>query len=112
MALSKRVALPSGITTNYHRIVSINTVTNEQNTIEVASYTSRQKRADEAAWLESQRVHDAEYRPLDVFIATTYINVPYDQSMTVDGAYVYLKTLPEFEGANDLLDEDTGCSDA
>ena len=31
-----------------------------------------------------------------------YLNAPYDSEMTITKAYVYLKTLSEFEGAEDV----------
>ena len=40
MALKKEIELENGIIVNYHRIVSINKITNDCNIIEVASYTS------------------------------------------------------------------------
>lgn len=101
MALSKRVALGNGVTVNYHRVVGFNVTTNVQNTIEVASYTSRAKRAEEEAAV-------AASEPMNVYIETVYHSVPYDPTMTVAGAYEYLKTLPEFEGAVDVLDDEGG----
>ena len=47
MALKKEIELENGITTNYHRIVSINKITNNCNIIEVASYTSEKQREKE-----------------------------------------------------------------
>lgn len=97
MALSKRIALPNGVVTNYHRVVSVNAVTNIQNIIEVASYTSKAKRAAEHAAIDAGE-------KADVFISTSILSAPYDQSMTVVSAYEWLKTLPEYEGATDVLD--------
>lgn len=101
MALSKRIALGNGVTVNYHRVVGVNVTTNVQNTIETASYTSRAKRAEEAAAVKTGE-------PMDVYIETVFRTVPYDQEMTVVSAYEHLKTLPEFEGAVDVLEEETG----
>ena len=44
MALNKKIELDSGVVVNYHRVVSVNKITNIQNIIEVASYTSEDKR--------------------------------------------------------------------
>lgn len=98
MALSKRITLPSGIQTNYHRIVAVTHVTNVQTTVEVASYTGRGKREDEQAAL-------AANEPMDVFIETQLLVVPYGVVSTVEQAYEWLKTTPTFEGATDVLDE-------
>ena len=94
MALSKEIELPSGVAVRYHRVVSLNCVTNVANLVEVASYTSAAKRAEERAATEAGE-------PMDVFVETSVFEAPYDQSMTVEGAYEHLKALPEFEGAAD-----------
>lgn len=97
MALSKKVGLGNGVVVNYHRVVSVNTITNVQNVIEVASYTSRSKREEEIEAI-------AKGEEMNVYIETCFFNAEYDQNMTIEGAYNYLKTLPEFEGANDSED--------
>ena len=94
MALSKKIGLGNGVVVNYHRVVSVNTITNVQNIIEVASYTSRSKRQEEIEAV-------ANGTEMNVYIHTQYLNAEYDQNMTVEGAYNYLKTLPGFEGATD-----------
>lgn len=101
MALSKRIALPNGITVNYHRIVGVNTITNVQNIIEVASYTSKAKRAAEQVAL-------AAGEPMDVFIHTSIISAPYDQTMDIDAAYAYVKALPDYDGATDVIEDVEG----
>ena len=97
MALYKEIILGNGVTVNYHRVVSVNTITNVQNIIEVASYTSKEKREEEKTAIETGGESD-------VFIETTYLNTDYDQTMSVVSAYDYLKTRSEFEGATDLMD--------
>ena len=47
MALNKSIILDNGITVNYHRIVSVNNITNKSSIIEIASYTSKEKRNQE-----------------------------------------------------------------
>lgn len=98
MALSKRITLPSGIQTNYHRIVAVTHVTNVQTTVEVASYTGRGKREDEQAAL-------AANEPMDVFIETQLLVVPYGVVSTVEQAYEWLKTTEQFADATDVLEE-------
>ena len=67
---------------------------NIHNLIEIASYTSQEKREEEINALQNKT-------GCDVFINTTLINTYYDQSMTVDTAYEWLKTQPIFEDAED-----------
>lgn len=100
MALNKKIGLGNGVVVNYHRVVRVDIVTNQQNTIEVASYTSKTKRAEEVAAIESGT-------PMNVYIDTLFFDAPYDQSMTVESAYEWLKAnRPEFEGARDIFEED------
>lgn len=98
MGLSKRISLGNGVTVNYHRVVSVNCIVNLQNVVEVASYTSKSKRAEEQAAIAAEE-------PMDIYMEAAYYEAPYDQSMTVDSAYEWLKGLPEFEGATDVLEE-------
>ncbi len=96
MALIKEIVLNSGITTNYHRVVSVNNITNHSSIIEIASYTSKAKREEEKAAHENNE-------PMDVFINSQYLEIAYDKNLDVDSAYGYLKTLPEFIGYTDDL---------
>ena len=100
MALIKEIILNNGIPTTYHRVVSVTCMTNVHNIIEVASYTSSSKREEEKSALPTGGKHN-------VFIDTTLHNTDYDQNMTVTSAYEYLKTIPEFAGAEDDLDAST-----
>lgn len=104
MGLKKRISQPNGVSLNYHRVVSVTTVTNNQTVIEVAGYTSKAKRLEEKAAAEA--VAMGEEASCDVYIATSYVEAPYQPEMGVIGAYGYLKTLPEFEGAADVLEID------
>jgi len=98
MALIKAIELGNGITVNYHRIVSVNNITNHASIIEVASYTSKAKREEEKTAL-------ANGEAMNVFIDTKYLNKEYEKELNVDTAYAYLKTLDMFIGYTDDLDE-------
>ena len=95
MALKQEIELKNGVIVNYHRVTSLNIITNVQNMIELSCYTSEAKRREEQEALENGETSD-------VFVHTTIISAPYDQSMTIENVYAYLKTLPEFEGAEDI----------
>ena len=97
MALIKEIELENGIITNYHRIVSINKVTNNSNIIEVASYTSEQKRQEEIDYYENPN----ENKSMNVFIETTFINKEYKEEETIKEIYDYLKTTDKFKDAED-----------
>lgn len=92
MALYREMELGNGVRVSYHRVVSVGCVTNVQNTVEVASYPSRAFREREMADGES-------------YVRTTWHVLPYRQGMSVDDAYDYLKGLPEYEGAADVIEE-------
>ena len=94
MALSKAITLENGITVNYHRVVSINNITNQSSIIEVASYTSEEKRLEEKSKLLNNE-------PMKVYIRSKYYLKSYNKNLNVDSAYEYIKTLDEFTGAID-----------
>ena len=97
MALLKAIELENGIIVNYHRIVSINKITNNSNIIEVASYTSKEKREEEKTYYESKE----ENKQLNVFIDTTYLEKEYEENETIQDVYDYLKTTEKFKDAED-----------
>lgn len=98
MGLMCKIEESNGILLNYHRIVSITSVINNQNIIEVASYISRDKRFKEEIRIENGINYSNTY------ISTSYFNAPYDSKMDITSAYAYLKTLPEFKNAEDIFE--------
>lgn len=94
MALIKEIELNNGVKVNYHRIVSVNNVTNHVSIIEVASYTSKEKREQEKEAFEKGKF-------IDAFKETKFIEKEYEEDLNVVSAYEYLKTLPEFSGCTD-----------
>lgn len=102
MAIKKQITADNGIITEYHRVALIRIDVNNQNTILIHSYLSedgRQVEKDYAA---------GKYDTLEAgmmkfpYVNATYINTEYDENMTVKEAYKYLKSLPAFEGAEDV----------
>ena len=89
MALKKDIKQDDGVVTSYHRILFVQKTVNSHDSIAVLSYV------DQAA----RGIESGEKRPYKV--AITY-EKEYDESMTIENAYEYLKTLPEFEGAEDI----------
>ena len=94
MALVKSVELDNGVVVTYHRIVSINKVTNKSIIIEVASYINESKRQEEIEKQESGE-------PMSIYIDTTYLNKDYDENETIEDLYDYLKTTDKFKNAQD-----------
>lgn len=100
MALQKQIELENGIIVNYHRIVSLNKITNNANIIEIASYTSEEKRQEEKEYYNSEN----QEKEMNVYIDTTYISKKYDEEETIEDAYKYLKTTEKFKNAEDVFE--------
>lgn len=101
MALKKEIELNNGIITNYHRIVSLNKITNKSNVVEIASYTSKIKREEEKQALKEGEI-SKEAIPIDVYVNTSYINKAYSENETIQEVYDFLKTLEQFKDAEDV----------
>ena len=100
MALKKDKVLENGIVLTYHRVVSINSITNVQSMIEVGSYLNKEQREKEREWYTS-----GGRDRLDVYTNTKYYTKDYDKDLNVDNAYEYLKTLEDFADAEDVFEE-------
>lgn len=94
MALLKPIELDSGIVLNYHRIVTITKVTNHSTILEIAGYTSKDKREQEV-----QQFKNGE--EITAYIDTTFMSVDYDEKTTIKDWYDYLKTTDKYSGAED-----------
>lgn len=92
MGLLKKIELENGVIVNYHRIVSINKITNSSNVIEIGSYTSKEKREEEREKIGQE---------MNIFIDTTFMSVNYDEEIDIKGVYDYLKTTDKFKDAED-----------
>lgn len=91
MALYKEIRQEDGVVTNYHRILFLMQMVNSHVSIAVLSYVNTESRKDERNNVIAQPYQRS----------VTY-ETEYEENMTVEGAYDYLKTLPEFEGAVDI----------
>ena len=91
MALYKEIRQSDGVTTKYHRILFVMQTVNRQNSIAVLSYVDEDSRESESNGDMTQPYQKS----------ITY-EVAYDPNMTIETAYNYLKTLPQFESAEDI----------
>ena len=80
MALIKEIELENGVKVNYHRLVSVNNVTNHASIIEIASYTSKEKREQEKEAFEKGKF-------IDAFKETKFIEKEYEEDLNVVSAY-------------------------
>ena len=101
MAVQKDILLDNGVIGNYHRVVSINKITNVSNIVEVASYTSEEKRYEEKMAIQNGQETGIAVS-MNVFIDTTYINKEYNELETIENVYEYLKTTEKFKDAEDV----------
>lgn len=91
MALQKAIKQEDGVTTSYHRILFVQNTINHYTSIAVLSYVDA-----EARNIEKSSIASWPYRQ-----SATY-QTKYVPNMTVEEAYVFLKTLPLFENAEDV----------
>lgn len=113
MALQKEIELDNGIILNYHRITSLNKLTNISNNIEVNSYISEKQREKEKAYQNAQRKSANEEElteeekellenGINVLVVADFISIPYDENMTIENAYEYLKTTEKYKNAENV----------
>lgn len=91
MALYKEIRQDDGVTTKYHRILYLTKTVNHHNSIAVLSYVDNAARSQ-----EQENILTQPYQK-----SVTY-EIPYDESMSLASAYDWLKTLPQYEGAEDI----------
>ena len=89
MALLKEIVQDNGVITKYHRILYTQSMINSHDSIAVVSYIDQKGRERE----------NSENEPYKVAIT---FEKSYQENMTIEEAYEFLKTLPEFEGAEDI----------
>ena len=102
MAIKKQVTADNGIVTEYHRIALLSIEVNQQITILVHSYLSkaaRQIEKDYAAGLYDNLEEGMMKFP---YVDAQYLHTDYDENMNIKNAYEFIKTLPQFEGAEDI----------
>lgn len=89
MALYKEIRQDDGVVTNYHRILYIMQTLNRRISVAVLSYVDNGSRATENANTEPYKK------------AATY-EFEYEENVTAERAYNLIKSLPQFEGAEDV----------
>lgn len=112
MAIIKDIELDNGVVLSYHRVSSINKITNQSNIIEVNSYINEQQREKEKEYQAlGKKIFSGEsYTPeeneqyikgMNVLVQADYIQLPYNADMTIEEAYDYLKTTDKYKDAID-----------
>lgn len=88
MALKKEIQLENGIVLSYHRIITLQLVTNKSIDMIVASYVDEENR-------------DKDFLDNKIIQTKVYTDA-YQENYNIEKAYEYLKTLPEFKDAIDV----------
>ena len=96
MALLKPIKQNNGIVLNYHRIANIRNVVNDKTYLDVISYVDKEERIKEQ--------NQPKYSPNkpEIYKVNAIYNLPYNDTLTIEEAYEYLKTLEVFEGSEDI----------
>lgn len=113
MALQKEIELENGVILNYHRITSLNKITNISNNIEISSYVNEYQRQKEYEYQQMQlknisgeELTEEEQqflnKGINVFIDTTFIQLPYNEEQTIEEVYEYLRTTDKFKNSIDI----------
>ena len=98
MALKKKVRMPNGLELEYHRIALMSIDVNNQIMILRHSYLNEEARQYE----KDYAVGKIEGEPIFPYVDYEYMHMEYEDDMTVEKGYEWLKTLPQFEGAEDV----------
>ena len=93
MALNKKIETKNGIITNYHRIMSINNITNKETQIIIYSYANEEKRLEEENAEPEEEIFNV--------ISSEMITKEYKEDFDIVKAYEYLKTLDKYKEAED-----------
>ena len=95
MALIKPIKQDNGIILSYHRISDIRNVVNDKTYIDIISYVNAEEREKEK--------NQPKYSPNkpNVYKVNSQEIIDYNDTLTIEEAYEYLKTLPKYEGSED-----------
>lgn len=98
MGLSVERTLDNGVTLDYWRVVRVDCITNGPRIIEVAGYTSQDKRLEEKNAIAQGSTHN-------VYVHTEFFEAEADNGgMSCEQAYEFLKTLDAFAQASDVVE--------
>ena len=98
MAIKKDITIPNGLTLNYHRIALVNIEPNQRITILRHSYLNESSRDYEKQYEKGE----IEGEPNFPYVDYEYMTFDYDENICMKNAYELLKSLPMFEGAEDV----------
>ena len=98
MALKKTIRKSNGVELTYHRIAMVKIDTNQQISILIHSYLNENGRNYEKDYSAGK----IKGEPTFPYVEAEYLSLDYDETMCIKNAYKWLKTQPDFEGAEDI----------
>lgn len=98
MAIKKKKRSSNGVETEYHRVAMYKVENGQRVTLLVHSYLNEEGRQWEKDYASEKFTGEDLAWP---YKEGVYHQADFDESMTLEKAYRYLKTLPEFEGSED-----------
>lgn len=93
MAIKKDIELDNGIVLSYHRISKIENIVNDKTKLEIISYINQNQR---------EREIEANDDSVNVLKLTTTEELEYNDTLTIEDAYNYLKTTEKYENSIDV----------
>lgn len=104
MALQKDITLENGITLSYHRIAEIQNIINDNTKLKVISYINKEQRSKEVL------PTDYSLRE-DIYKLISFEELPYNDTLTIQEAYDYLKTIEKYSDAEDVFEVENNNED-
>lgn len=98
MAIKKKFKAQNGIGLEYHRIALVKIEVNNQITILRHSYLNEEARQYEKDYANGK----IKGAPAFPYVDAEYMRIDYEDGMTVQKAYGWLKKQPGFENAEDV----------
>lgn len=96
MALQKTIKQDNGVVLSYHRIADIKNIVNDKTQLKIYSYVDKAERQKEK--------EQPKYSPnkKEIYKITSYEDMEYNDVLTIEDAYNYLKKLDKYK---DSIDE-------
>lgn len=95
MALQKTIILKNGVPMNYHRICQINNVVNKDTVLVICSYVNEEQR-------NREKNNEIIYSD-DIYTSFDYVQMEYNDTLTIKEAYQFLKTTDKYKDAEDVF---------
>lgn len=100
MAISKNLTSDNGVPVLYHRVVAYHVVVNSAIVVEIGSYVDQNARLSEKSALLTTEEEEADR--IRVLVEGSIEQLPYSESITIEGIYNAIKDLDKYNGAIDV----------